>query len=388
LKNHSLSRMIQPVAIRLMHVVDEGAAEDGLRLLSLLLQRLPTAEIAQEVAIVGPPSPALVTPPGTSVHRLGRRPLQGLLSAVDLQRVAAVRHPDLLHAWSGSASALIGLACSDAGRTSVTLSDPAMAQTAGRWWRSRETPLKGAAVCSAKLVQRKLIEAGIPPVTTVVIRPGVDFAAIRAAKEGIKREDLGLPPTGHVILTTSPPSRAGGHFLALWAMAILNQAWSDARLIVPGRSREQRRLLRLRDEINCPDIFLFVQDRYSPAELLGVSDALVAPATGDISTGWLAWAMAASVPVMGSAIPAIAELIADRQNGFLCRPGEVHSLAIRIRTAFDSPDLLRSCAERARGQAYDVFRAQTCVEQYLRLFKNLHAGVSPGQGIRDTAFDA
>jgi len=379
--------MIRRVKMRLMHIVDAATAEDGARLLSLLLDRLPFAEMEQEVLTIGQPPAALRVPAQTPLHRIGRRFGAGLVWGVDIRRVVKARQPDVLHAWSMEAAAL-GSMAAERGQLAASLSDPAEAQTASRWWRSSATAASGAIVCSTKLVQRKVIEAGVPADVTMVIRSGVDFAAIRAAKAKADRASLGLPPQGRVLVTPSPPSRAGGHFLAFWAMAILHQLWPDARLIIPGESREQQRLSRLLKEVYCPEVFLLVGDRFQPAELLSVADALVAPATADVPTGWLAWSMAASVLVIGAAVPAIAELIADRQNGFLYYPGDVHALAVRVRTAFDSPELMRQCAETARGQAYDVFRAQACVDQYLRLFQNLRAGRRPNDGVRDTAVDA
>lgn len=375
------------MTLRLMHVVDEATAEDDVRLLSLLLARLPSSEVEQEVLAIGRPSALLTVPDATPVHRVGRRFGRGLTWGVDVQRVVQARRPQVLHAWSMAAGALAGLA-SESGRISVTVSDPSDARAPSRWWHSGEATGAGTAVCSSQLVQRKLIEAGIPLDATLVIRPGVDFAVIRAARQSVGRAQLGLPANGRVLVTTSPPSREGGHFLAAWAMAILHQLWPEARLIVPGASREQQRLSRLIERIYCPEAFLLVGNRYSPAELLAVADALVVPATADVPTGWLAWAMAAGAPVIAAAVPAVAEFIADRHNGFLYRPGGVHELAVRIRTAFDSPDQMRQCAETARGQAYDVFRAQACVDQYLRLFQNLHAGRPAGDGVRDMAVEA
>ena len=378
--------MIRRVKLRLMHIVDEATAEDGARLLSLLLNRLPVAEIEQEVVAVGRLPAVLAVPAQTPCHRVGQRFGRGFAWGVDIQRLVKARRPDVLHAWSMGAATAAGMAIAP-GRLAVTLCDPAEAHVASRWWRSGEIVVGGAVVCSSRLVQRRLIEAGVKPEATLVIRPGVDFGAIRAAREKPSRAQFGLPPEGRVLLTASPPSREGGHFLALWAMAILHQLWPDARLIVPGESREQRRLARLIREVYCPEVFLLVGDRFQPAELLAVADTILVPATADIPMGWLASAMAASVPVIGAAVPAVAELIADRHNGFLHRPGEVHALAVRVRTVFDSPELMRQCAETARGQAYDVFRAQACVEQYLRLFRNMSAGRAPGEGVRDTAMD-
>src|SRR5512143_1175663 len=116
-----------------MHVVDEATTEDGLRLLSLLLQRLPATELEQEVVAVGPPSPQLAPPPTTPVHRIGHRFGRGMAWGVDIQRVIRDRGPHLVHAWGMAAGALAGMASSP-GRLSVTVSDPAEARTSGRWW--------------------------------------------------------------------------------------------------------------------------------------------------------------------------------------------------------------------------------------------------------------
>ena len=80
--------------------------------------------------------------------------------------------------------------------------------------------------------------------------------------------------------------------------------------------------------------------------------------------------------------------MADRHNGFLCKPGEPHTLAMRIRTVFESPDLRRQCAEMARGQAYDVFRAQRCAEEYLKVFRTMAAGRRAIAEVQDAAVDA
>lgn len=231
------------------------------------------------------------------------------------------------------------------------------------------------------------MEAGAPREFTTIIRPGVDFAAIRAARERTPRDGLGLPSSGRIYLTISPPSRAAGHFAAAWAMAILHQLSPESRLIIPGCSREQLRLARLREQIYCPEILELTEDRHAIAELLAISDMLVVPASGDVPTGWLAWAMAASVPIVATAVPAIAELIADRHNGFLCRSCEPHAVAARICRAWESPDLVRQCTETARGQGYDVFRAQASLAQYEQLFDNLAGGLEPSTNLQDTATD-
>ncbi len=381
--------MISRMAIRLTHILDEDTAEDGVRLLSILLRLMAAGQVQQRLIVIGRMPAGLRVPAEIEVSRIGRRFGLPIAAVYELRGVLARQQPDVIHAFSTAAAAAVGAVRSVFGGAPIvtTISDPADADRTSRWWRSISSGAVDV-LCLSKIIQRKLIESGIPMDATAVIRPAVDFGELREAKERMRRADLGLPPKGPVFLTASPPSRAGGQFYAIWAVAMLHQIWPDLRLMIPGVSREQQRLRRLSERIYCPEVCILVEDRYTPAELLAVSDALIVPAVGETTTSWLAWAMAASVPIIGSAVPSIAEFIADRQNGFLCKPGEPHTLAMRIRTALESPDVVRQCTEQARGQAYDVFRAQRCVEEYSKVFRNLAAGERAIANVRDAAIDA
>jgi glycosyltransferase involved in cell wall biosynthesis len=97
--------------------------------------------------------------------------------------------------------------------------------------------------------------------------------------------------------------------------------------------------------------------------------------------------MAAGVAVIGTAVHAVAELIANKLNGLLFKqtPGRsmVASL-FRLLTDRVSQDKVR---ETARGQAYEVFGLRRCVEQHMRLYDNVLNGSPPGDGIVDSAME-
>lgn len=378
-----------PMSIRLIHLVDEHTREDAARLCSLLLRRLPGAEVSQRIITMGRPPAGLTVPDHIRTERVPQPILWPALFALAPQRKLKLERPDAVIAWSVPACAAAG-----AGRQpslAGVISDPSDARDASRWLNSIGSRASGRhieLICTNGTVRRRLVETGSVMEATAVIRPGVDFAELRRARETMSRDRLGLPATGRVFLAPSPPSRAGGQFLAAWAIAMLHHIWPDASLIVPGTSREQRRIARLIDNIYCPGVYHLVGDRYSPAELLAVADGLVAPALDDVPTGWLAWAMAAGVPIIGSAVPCIAEFIADRENGFLCKAGQPYELAVRIRTAFEAPEVMSHCVQTARHQAYETFRAERCIEEFLKVVRNLAGGRSALVGVGDAAIDA
>ena len=134
---------------------------------------------------------------------------------------------------------------------------------------------------------------------------------------------------------------------------------------------------------------LVVSDpRLSWAELLSCADIFLAPAVEDICTEPIAQAMAAGVAVVASAVRSIAELVADKSNGLLVKPGEPRALAARLLAAIEDEPLRRKVADLARGQAYEVFGVRAFVENYERLYANVVANGAPGEGIADSAMVA
>jgi len=361
------------MASRLTHVLDEQTPEDGVRLLSLLLQHLPPSQFQQQIVLIGRTPAMLTVPESVHVSRIGRRLDLPVASAPDLHRALNQQRPDVIFTWSAGAAAAASTVQAARGTAPIvmTITDPAEADRASRWRRCIHPSQQVIdIVCSSEVVQRKLIQSGIPIEATTVIRPGIDFGAVRRAQETFRRADVGLPETGRVLLTVSPPSRSGGQFYAVWAAAILHHIWPDACMVIPGTSREQERIRRLIDTIYCPDIYFLTANRFTPAELLAISDMLIVPALDDISTAWLAWAMVASVPIVASAVPAVTEWVADNQTGFLCKPGEPHTLAMRIKAAAESTEVRCRCTETAASQAYDFFRTQRCVDEYIAIIRN------------------
>ena len=382
------STMISTMAVHVLHLVDAGAAECDLRTLNMLLRHLPADRVCQSVVRVGVPLAVLDVPKEILTSSIGHGLNWPMVSGAALQRQLRGSAVDVVFAWGAGAAAT----AISSGRAEwpvvATVSDPSAAEDTSKWWRSSGGHAgRIDVICSSQVVQRRLVEAGLPIDATAVIRPGVDFGEIRAL--GRRRDHL--PIEAHdlnpLLVTASPPSRAAGQFNAVWAVAILRQIWPTAGLIVPGRSREQERIRRLVDRIDSPAAFVFTEWEHGPAALLAGADALVAPAIDDAPTGWIPWAMAASVPVVGSAVPCVTEMIADRHNGFLCKPDEPHTLASRIRFALTSDDIRRQCVETARGQAYDVFRSRQCIDAYLKVIDNILAGRRPITDVRDAAID-
>jgi glycosyltransferase involved in cell wall biosynthesis len=267
----------------------------------------------------------------------------------------------------------------------VRLYDPVFSRSDIRLLRSISQPRRFALSCSARFIQRRLIERGVPPDVTVVIRPGVDFAAINRWRRGALRESLGIRPDDRVIILPAPVTAAGGHFEAFHAASLHSYLNGNHRIIVPGDSREARRIVRY--GLSLPgDVGLIAPPPDTPFEqLLAISDVMIMAPRGDCSTTSIAWAMGARVAVVGTAVPAVIEMIAHKVNGLLVNPRRDGSLVKPLAAALADRPTLDKARETAHGQAYESFGVRRFVEQTCRLYDNVISGAAVDKGITDSA---
>ncbi len=372
--------------IRVLHLIDETAHEGTWATLRRLIGHgvLPGCE--HGIALLGRAD----EPAGGSAVASIRFPARfGWLPAI-APRVRGTlrrRHIHLVHAWGPLATAIAHLAVDDSPFI-ATVTSPPVRRSWSRWWwfgSGSAEPLASAIVCPSQTYLRRAIEAGMPADRCGVIQPAVDFAAINEARRSSRREMLGLAASGPVLLTAPPPSRAGGHYHAVWAAAILQHVWPDTRIVVPGVSAEARRLRRFVASFGQPALLVATGNRFPFERLLAIADVMVVAAHEDVPAEPIAWAMAAGTPIVATAVPAVTEYLADHRNALLCRPGKATVLAARIRALLRDPALSRRLADTGRGDAFGAFGAERLIRQYRALYANVMARRTPFADIGDPA---
>lgn len=126
--------------------------------------------------------------------------------------------------------------------------------------------------------------------------------------------------------------------------------------------------------------------RHSLEELLAASDLLLAPATTDVSTTAIAWAMASAVPILGCATYALAEFIADGQNGHLARNNDTMPMAGKLIDVLRDRRQNAAFYDQARAEAFEAFGLSRYVGQVQQVYENLLQSREVGTDIVDRAF--
>jgi glycosyltransferase involved in cell wall biosynthesis len=197
--------------------------------------------------------------------------------------------------------------------------------------------------------RNKLLSAGLPP-DRVVVKP--NFA-----------EDVHGP-------NTDTGSRSGGLFVGRLSeekgVGVLAEAWQELDLTIKvtsdGPSAES-----LRNSSGGPVHLLGYVTEGQVAAAMRAAAFLVVPSL--VYEGFpmvVAEAYAAGLPVIGSRLGALGELVEDGITGLHFTPGDARDLAAKVRWAASHPEQMAEMGRRAR-RVYE--RKYTPGQNYVRLME-------------------
>ncbi len=365
------------------HVFDETADWQHRVGVNQLLDRLPNDKFRSHLASIDAKTAGDLGSLPASVEIVPRVAGINLLAAPLLRGRFDRSGADLIHAWGPSAATAARSASQQP--LVVELYDPALAAQSAKILRTIIRPEGFAVICSTQWIRRRLIENGVPAENCVVIRPGIDFAAIQKMRKSPLRGELGIADDEFVIVLPEPRSCDESSLDAFWAGALLNHLDGHYKVIVPGVTSEVERIGRFASNLPTSGT-LIAPGRTVPFEhLVAIADALIVTDPGEAATTSIAWAFGAGAAVIAAATYAVTELVVTRVNGLLYKHHPGKSAASRIVALLRDRESQRKVKEAARGQAYEVFSLRRYVDQHALLYENLLAGRPPSHGITDPA---
>lgn len=183
--------------------------------------------------------------------------------------------------------------------------------------------------------------------------PSLDARALRTS--------LSLEPDAPVVLFFGTLARYKGVDLLLEAFAEVHRAMPGARLVIAGFPHadfalEAHRVLAARLGLEGA---VRIEPRYLAsgeiAAWMALASVAVFPYREVYQSGALAVAMTFGVPVVGTRVGAIPDVVDDGVSGLLVPPGDVPALAAAIARLVGDRDLARRLGARAATDARDRF---------------------------------
>ncbi len=267
----------------------------------------------------------------------------------------------------------------------------ALVFTAHSRWEIEDTPLKWR-VAGGYLLRRIGASVGVAPDVssaiqrifktkasqTVTIENGVDIDLFAREKDvrGL-RSSLGLADGDIVIGIVANLKKVKNHLLLLQAFAKVAEGYENAKLLVigqgfAGESDNTEDDLRLFvDNHRLAARVLFLGYRTDIPELLQVMDIFCLASLREGLPIGLIEAMAAGLPVVGTNVEGIRDVITPNVDGILVELGEVTALKDALVGLLRDPQLRQRLGKAGCDKAVERYSLQRCVREYEQLFLSL-----------------
>lgn len=142
---------------------------------------------------------------------------------------------------------------------------------------------------------------------------------------------------------------------------------TGARFVIAGGGVERERLERQADGGKV----YFLGPREDIPALLAAADAFVLPSLFEGTPLALLEAMAATKPIVATAIPGVEELVTANDSALLVPPGDSDALAAALRRIIAEPELRERLAARARRRVEVEFEIEANTRRVMNVYDEL-----------------
>ena len=283
--------------------------------------------------------------------------------------------PSVLHAASNYANAVIALALRDATRLPVVYEvrgfweDTWLSRHAGtrdlklsdRYLRTRALETRcmtdaDLVVTLGEAMRDEIIERGVDPDKVIIVPNGVseEFLQPLPDDNGQLKASLGIQPGEHVVGLVSSLVAHEGIGTLLEAVKILNDRGVRTRALIVGDGPERAALQRQAQALGIDAIFPGRVPMSQVRAYHAVLDVFVVPRTPDrvcqlVTPLKPVEAMASGLPVVVSAVKALAEIVNDKTTGRLSPPLDAGALADTLQALLEDRGLRATLGANARG---------------------------------------
>lgn len=297
---------------------------------------------------------------GIEVAHLPMHGFFDLASMLHLARLARHFKADILHGHLTRGAHYAGIASRLTGIPSVAT---AHSTNAGKHFgRAR------CIIAASQAVRDFLLEQGYPTGRIAMIYHGVTIPALPVSTRDIVREQWGITPHTPVFGMVARFVADKGQDIALDAFA---QAGAPGLLVLVGDASTPwgQAMLRHAAILGLGDKVRFLGQQEDVFPLLAALDVFLAPSRREALGLSILEAMGMGLPVLGSKVGGIPELIQHEVNGLVLPPEDVPAWSEGIRRLAQDASLRRAMGDAGRRDYLARFTSETMVQATLDVYQ-------------------
>lgn len=210
---------------------------------------------------------------------------------------------------------------------------------------------------------------------TFTIQNGVDLKVFvdSALNKQLKKE-LGIAKKDKVIGMVANFKRIKNHIFLLKAVRELLKEYNDVKLLLIGqgfkgdRENSEAEVRQLINDNRLDDNVLLLGYRSDIPNLLATMDIFCLTSFKEGLPISLIEAMAAGLPVVGTDVEGIRDVIIQNKNGFIVPVDDVEELKNVLITLFKDKSLRNRTGKESKFLASQIYSLDRCIDQYEDLF--------------------
>lgn len=159
------------------------------------------------------------------------------------------------------------------------------------------------------------------------------------------------------------------HIDLLKAFSIILREFPDSVLWIIGKGDIRRELENETKKLKIGEKAVFMGERSDIPEILKAIDLFVLPSISEGMPNALMEAMAAGLPVIGSRIDGIKELIEDGRTGWLVEPGNPTQLADKILFVLKNSEIAEKVGKAAKEKVSKDFSVEKMINAFCDFYR-------------------
>jgi L-malate glycosyltransferase len=213
------------------------------------------------------------------------------------------------------------------------------------------------------------------------IRNGVDLKIFsnRIDKRAVIRKEFNLEDNEKVIGMVANFKKIKNHAFMLKAFSGLTKKFAQVKLLLIGQGfkedpqNSEEEILSFVNQNDLNRKVLLLGYRSDVSELLGIMDIFCLTSFKEGLPISLIEAMAAGLPVVGTDVEGIKDVVIHEKNGFLVQLEDVDGLRDALYRLLNDESLRERCGHESKSLVANTYSLERCINEYQNLFLSVRS---------------